>query len=118
MMKLRFGYANTHMTKKYNGKDDLREHLARWTKAWDEEPQPEWVHAFYHTLVIIPMNWYLETELHHKTTEWDVLRESFLLTFIFEDGFECIDEALQEIKAKIFRMLEELVEWVQPDWNT
>ena len=40
------------------------------------------------------MNWYLETELRHDTTEWDVLKEGFLLTFNFEDGFECIDEAL------------------------
>ena len=40
-----------------------------------------------------------------------------MLTFIFEDGFECIDEALQEIKATIFRIPEEPVEWVQLDWN-
>ena len=75
------------------------------------EPPLEWVHIFCHTLDTIPMNWYLETELHHGTTEWDVLRKSFLLTFKFEDDFESIDEALQEIKATIFRMLKELVEW-------
>lgn len=61
------------------------------------------------------MNWYLETKLCHGTTEWDILREIFLLTFSFDDGFECINEALQEIKVAIFRMHEELVEWVQPD---
>ena len=32
------------------------------------------------------------------TVKWDILRESFLLTFIFEDGFESIDEVLKEIK--------------------
>jgi len=53
------------------------------------------------------MNRYLEMELYHGTTEWDILRESFLLTFNFEDRFECIDEAIQEIKAIIFRMHEE-----------
>lgn len=52
------------------------------------------------------------------TTKWDVLKESFMLTFSFEDGFECIDEALQEIKATIFRMLEDPVTWVQLGWST
>lgn len=65
------------------------------------------MHIFCHTLDIIPMNRYLEMELYHGTTEWDILRESFLLTFNFEDRFECIDEAIQEIKAIIFRMHEE-----------
>lgn len=64
------------------------------------------------------MNWYLEMDLHHGTSEWDILRESFLLTFSFEDGFECIDEALQEIKDTIFRTPEESVEWVHPDLST
>lgn len=63
------------------------------------------------------MNWYLEREIHYGTTEWDIPRESFLLTFIFEDGFECIDEVLQEIKVVIFRIPKEMVEWVQPNWN-
>lgn len=62
------------------------------------------VHIFSHTLDIIPMNWYFETELHHGTTEWDILREIFLMTFSFEDGFKSIDEALQEVKAAIFRI--------------
>jgi len=115
MMKLRFGYANTDMTEKYSRKDDPHKHLVLWTKSWGEDLEPEWVHVFCHTLDIIPMNWYLEMELHHGTVEWDSLRESFLLTFSFEDGFECIDETLQEIKAAIFRTSEEPVEWVQPD---
>jgi len=31
------------------------------------------------------------------------------LTFILEDGFECIDEALQKIKEAIFRIPKELL---------
>lgn len=83
MMKLRLGYANTHITEKYIGKDDSCENLARWTKAWGEEPQLEWVHIFFHTFDTIPMNWYLETELQHGITKWDVLKEIFLLIFSF-----------------------------------
>ena len=48
------------------------------------------------------MNWYIETELCHGTGEWDILREGFMMTFSFEDGFDSIDEALQEVKAAIF----------------
>jgi len=40
-----------------------------------------------------------------------------MLTFSFQYGFECTNEELQEIKATIFRMDEEPVAWVQPDWS-
>jgi len=50
------------------------------------------------------MNWYIETELHHRTGEWDVLCEGFVMTFSFEDEWDNIDEALQEVKAAIFRI--------------
>ena len=118
MMKLRFGRANTRMTKKYNGKDDPRNHLAKWTKAWVEEPQPEWVHIFCHNLDTIPKNWYLKMEIYHGTTQWDVLNEGFLLTFSFEDGFDGIDEVLQEVKAAIFRIMQDPLDLIQPEVAT
>lgn len=82
-MKFLFGYENTRINKKYIGKDDLRENLACWMKAWGLEPQHEWVHIFCQTLDTISMNWYLEIELQHGTIEWDVLKEIFFLTFSF-----------------------------------
>lgn len=51
-------------------------------------------------------------------TKWDIPRESFLLTFSSEDEVACIDEVLQEIKATIFNIHEEPVQWVQQDLNT
>jgi len=66
----------------------------------------------------IPINWYLEMELCYGTVEWDILREGFLMTFSFEDGFESIDEALQENKAATFRILQDPLELVQLDWST
>lgn len=89
-----FGYANTQLTKKYTRKDDLRKHLVQWTKAWGEISQLEWVHIFIHTLDVIIRNWYLEMELRQGTVDWDEMKEIFLLTFSFKDGFECIDEVL------------------------
>jgi len=64
------------------------------------------------------MNWYLETELCHNTIEWDILREGFVRTFNFADGFESIDEALQEVKATIFKILQDPLELIQLDWST
>jgi len=106
------------MTKKYSGKDDPHDHLEKWTKARGMELQPEWVHIFCHALDTIPMNWYLETKLRHSTAEWDILKEGFLLTFSFEDGFESTDKAMQEIKVDIFKTPKESGEWTQPNWST
>lgn len=117
-MRLRFGHPNTKLTEKYNERDDLHDHLLKWTKGLGTESQPEWVHIFFHTLDTIPMNWYLETKFHHSTAEWDILREGSLFTFSFEDGFAIIDEALQEIKEIFFRISQEPMEWIQPDQST
>lgn len=45
------------------------------------------------------------------------MKESFILTFSFENGFQCIDDALQEIRAMIFRTPKEPMTWVQPHQN-
>ena len=89
---------------KNDGQDDPRTHLVKWTKVYGEAPQPEWVHLFSHTLDVISMNWYLEIEIRHGTGEWDILHERFIMRSIFEDGFDYIDEAVQEVKATIFRI--------------
>ena len=65
------------------------------------------------------MNWYTEMELCHGTSEWDVLRKGFLLNFTFEDHWwDTIDNALQEVKAAILKIPEELMEELQPEWVT
>lgn len=40
------------------------------------------------------------------------------MTFNFDDGFDCIDVALQEVKAAIFRISQDPLDLVQPDWTT
>lgn len=62
------------------------------------------------------MNWYIEIELLHGRGEWDILREGFMMTFSFEDGFYSIDEALQEAKAAIFRIPQDPLDLIQPEW--
>ena len=85
---------NTRLVEKYTGRNDTCEHLSHWTTTWGEEPQPKWVHIFFHMLHVIPMNLYLETELRYGTIDRNELKESFILNFSFEDVFECIDDAL------------------------
>lgn len=50
--------------------------------------------------------------------EWDILTWGFLMTFSFEDGFECIDEALQEVKAVSFTILMDPLDLIQLDQTT
>ena len=65
------------------------------------------------------MNWYTEMELCHDTREWDVLREGFILTFTFEDHWwDTVDDALQAVKAVIFKIPQEPMEECQPEWVT
>ena len=106
------------LTNKYDGQNDPRTHLAKWTQAYGEKPQPEWVHLFCHTLDDIPMNWYIETELLHGTGEWDILREGFMMTFSFQEEFDSIDEVLQEVKAAIFRIPQDPFDLIHPEWAT
>ena len=93
-------------------------HLAKWAQAYGEKPQLEWVHLFYHTLDIVPMNRYVETKICHGKCEWYILHEGFIMTFIFEDRFDYIEEALQEVKAAIFRILQDPLDLIQPKWAT
>eukprot|EP00253_Pinus_taeda_P024001 PITA_24001 len=40
------------------------------------------------------------------------------MTFSFEDWFDGIDEALKEVKAAIFRILQDPLDLTQPEWDT
>jgi len=41
-----------------------------------------------------------------------------MMIFSFEDGFDSIDEALQEVKATIFRIPQDPLDLMQPEWAT
>jgi len=64
------------------------------------------------------MNWYIETKLRHGTCEWDIPYEGFMMTFSFEDGFNSIDEVLQEVKEAIFRILQDPLDITRLEWAT
>jgi len=51
------------------------------------------------------MNWYIKMELHCGMSEWDILREGFLLTLMFEDcWWNIVDDTLQVVKETIFKI--------------
>jgi len=104
MMQTQFGKPKMQLIDMYDEQNDPCAHLAKWTQAYGEKPQPEWVHLFCHTLDVIPRNWYVEIDIRHGTGEWDILREGFMMKFSFEGGFDSIEEALKEVKAAIFRI--------------
>jgi len=65
------------------------------------------------------MNWYIETELRHATSEWDILHEGFMLTFTFEDRWwDIVDDMLQEVKETIIKIPQEPIELIKPEWAT
>ena len=76
------------------------------------------MHLFCHTLDVIPMNWYIEIELCHGIGNWDILCEGFMTTFSFADGFDNIDEVLQEVKPAIFRIPSDPLDLIHPEWAT
>jgi len=60
----------------------------------------------------------METELQHGIGKWNILREGFLTTFLFEDQWmDTVDDALQLIKATIFITPLEPAEVVPSNWS-
>ena len=53
--------------------------------------------------------------LYYRTGKWDILHKGFMMTFSFEDGFDSIDEALQEVKATIFSIPQDPLDLIQPE---
>lgn len=73
---------------------------------------------------ILPHSGYYSDEMvsRNRATTWNnrlgCSEGNFLLTFNFKDGFECIDEALLEIKDAIFKIPKEHVTCVQLHLST
>ena len=45
------------------------------------------------------------------------MKDNFIFTFSFVDGFQFIDDALQEIREEILWTPNELIAWLQPNQN-
>jgi len=46
MTRVWFGHPQVQLIEKYDGRNDPRDHLAKWTEVYGAKPQPEWVHLF------------------------------------------------------------------------
>jgi hypothetical protein len=67
-----------------------------------------------------PINWYLQVELCLITTDWKVMAQDFVTTFLFESQYPLVDQALHILKQKVFEeasilpMAQEEDEWTAP----
>jgi hypothetical protein len=93
-MQVRFGTEFECIVHKYTRISDLSYHIAQCRKIWSSISNKEWMHKFIHTLDKIPMNRYLELEMHRETMDWDEMIQSFKVTFNFEDEALLVDITL------------------------
>lgn len=70
---------------------------------WGEDQAPKWVHTVFHTLNVVPMSRYIETELQHGIVNWEELVEGFLMTFSSEDDCQHIEKYLQVLRGGNFK---------------
>jgi hypothetical protein len=42
----------------------------------------------------MPINWYLEVELHLTTADWQGMNQNFVATFLFESHHPLVDQDL------------------------
>jgi hypothetical protein len=78
------------------------------------------VHRFINTLDKIPINWYLQAELHLITSDWEGMIQNFVATLLFESEFPSVDQALHIVRQKLFKeasghpLEKEEDEWTAP----
>jgi hypothetical protein len=76
------------------------------------------VHKFRNTLDTIPINRYLQVELHLITAEWEGMNHNFVTTFLFESQYTIVDQALQTVRHKSFKEAPSLpLEQVEDEWT-
>jgi hypothetical protein len=68
----------------------------------------------------MPINWYLQEELHLATTYWYDMTQKFIATFLFESQYPTVDQDLQIVRQKVFEEAsnppfeQEEDEWIAP----
>ena len=89
-------------------------------EAWSDIPREQWVHRFINTLDTIPINWYLQLELCLVTSDWEGMIQNFVTTFLFDNEFPSVDQALYMVRQKVFKeafgfpLEQEEDEWTAP----
>ena len=80
---------------RYTGQSCPKDHVRICEEAWSNIPKEQWVHKFINTLDNFPINWYLQEELHHTTSDWYDMTQNFVATFLFESQHPTVDQYLQ-----------------------
>ena len=100
LLLIRFGVDIGGMESLYDGVLGPAPQIQAYEEAWKDRSKDEWVHLFVHTLDSSPRYWYVETELHRGTENWQTLRENLYLTFD-QSEYPSVDDALELVCIKI-----------------
>ena len=65
-MTVFFGDAEVYHARRYDGRNDLGDHLIEFHTLWASRLKDEWVHAFVHTLDEMSRFWHVSVELHRE----------------------------------------------------
>ena len=87
---------------RYTGRSCPKDHVRSCEEAWSNIPQEQWVHKFINTLDTTPINRYLQAELRFITPDWEGMTQNFVTTFLFEIQYPIVDQALQNVRQKVF----------------
>ena len=79
---------------RYTGRSFPKDHVQICEEDWSDIPREKWVHRFINTLDTTPINWYLQAELHLITADWAGMTQKFVSTFLFENQYPTVDQAL------------------------
>jgi hypothetical protein len=101
LMTARFSAQVEGCEVRYTGRNCPKDHVWNCEEAWSNIPQEQWVHKFINTLDTMPINWYLQAELHLITMDWEGVTQNFVTTFLFESQFPSVDQALQIFRQKV-----------------
>jgi hypothetical protein len=85
---------------RYTSQSFLKYHVRGCEEAWSCIHQEQWVHKFINNLDIMTINWYVESELHLTTVDWQGMIQNFVATFLFEIQQPLVDQALQVVRQK------------------
>ena len=104
-MTFHFGNVEKYHAGRYDGQNDLSDHLIECQTLWELRPKDEWVHDFIHTLDEMPRSEYELVELRRDITTLEERTICFAQTFHFVDTNPNVNNALQIIQAVVLNVV-------------
>jgi hypothetical protein len=118
LMAVRFSKQVEGCEVRYTGQSCPKDHVRGCEEAWRKIHQEQWVHNFINTLDTMPINWYIQLELHLTTSYWYGMTQKFVAIFLFESQYPSVDQALQVLRKNVFEEEPNLpIEQEEDEWT-